>query len=258
MIRAVKSKAFDRVFSLYNHYYLLRRRFRSFTLSGSLDPHIVDRKRLDGVLPIAPDQPVVYFMNHSSWWDGLFAVSCGEANFARGSLCDDGGAANFRQYAFFRKLGAYSINKDSASGVRTSLQYTNELLFAGKRVWIFPQGEILHQEARPIQFRPGIGLVLRRFPQAIAVPVTLCHGMVQHDLPEISMKAGLPIVEDWKTWKSEEIAHRLGCVLEQQLNDHRATLIRLGQGSLPDAQPLIRGIRSTSEKYDAARKRVNR
>ncbi|MCP1137374.1 lysophospholipid acyltransferase family protein [Paenibacillus polysaccharolyticus] len=257
MIRAVKSKAFDRVFSLYNHYYLLRRRFRSFTLSGSLDPHILDRKRLDGVLPIAPDQPVVYFMNHSSWWDGLLLYHAAKQT-SRGDHYVMMEERQLRQYAFFRKLGAYSINKDSASGVRTSLQYTNELLAAGKRVWIFPQGEILHQEARPIQFRPGIGLVLRRFPQAIAVPVTLCHGMVQHDLPEISMKAGLPIVEDWKTWKSEEIAHRLGCVLEQQLNDHRATLIRLGQGSLPDAQPLIRGIRSTSEKYDAARKRVNR
>nr|WP_154959380.1 lysophospholipid acyltransferase family protein [Paenibacillus xylanexedens] len=257
MIRAVKSKAFDRVFSLYNHYYLLRRRFRSFTLSGSLDPQIVDRKGLDGVFPIAPDQPVVYFMNHSSWWDGLLLYHAAKQT-SRGDHYVMMEERQLRQYAFFRKLGAYSINKDSASGVRTSLQYTNELLASGKRVWIFPQGEILHQEARPIQFRPGIGLVLRRFPQAIAVPVTLCHGMVQHDLPEISMKAGLPIVEDWKTWKSEEIAHRLGCVLEQQLNDHRATLIRLGQGSLPDAQPLIRGIRSTSEKYDAARKRVNR
>jgi hypothetical protein len=65
-------------------------------------------------------------------------------------------------------------------------------------------------------------------------------------------------VEDWKAWKSEEIAHRLGHVLEQQLDHHRAELIRLGQGSLPEARSLIRGMRSTSEKYDGARKRVNR
>ena len=87
----------------------------------------------------------------------------------------------------------------------------------------------------------GIGLVLRRFPQAIAVPVTLCHGMVQHDLPEISMQAGPPVLLDWRAMKSEEIAAQLGHVLEQQLDDHRATLIGCGQGSLPDAQPLIRG-----------------
>lgn len=72
------------------------------------------------------------------------------------------------------------------------------------------------------------------------------------------MKAGSPIMEDWKAWKSEEIAERLGRVLEQQLDDHRAALIQLGQGSLPGATPLIRGTRSTSEKYDEARRRVNR
>ncbi|UOK63312.1 1-acyl-sn-glycerol-3-phosphate acyltransferase [Paenibacillus sp. OVF10] len=126
-------------------------------------------------------------------------------------------------------MGAYSINKESASGIRTSLQYTSELLDSGKRVWIFPQGEILHQEARPIRFRPGIGLLLRRSPNAIAVPVTLCHGMVQHDLPEISMQAGPPVLEDWKALKSEEIAARLGHVLEQQLDDHRSALVRMGQ-----------------------------
>lgn len=257
MIRAVKSKAFDRVFSLYNHYYLLRRRFRSFTLSGSLDPQLRSGNGEGEILSMAPDQPVVYFMNHSSWWDGLLLYHAAKQT-SRGDHYVMMEERQLRQYAFFRKLGAYSINKDSASGVRASLQYTNELLAAGKRVWIFPQGEILHQEHRPIQFRPGIGLVLRRFPQAIAVPVTLCHGMVQHDLPEISMKAGPPIVEDWSVWKSEEIAYRLGHVLEQQLDDHRAELIRLGQASLPDAWALIRGMRSTSEKYDEARKRVNR
>ncbi|WP_339167462.1 lysophospholipid acyltransferase family protein [Paenibacillus sp. FSL R5-0341] len=253
MIRAVKSKPFNQIFSLYNHYYLLRRRFRSFTLSGSLDPQVDIRDNS----PIDSTRPVIYFMNHSSWWDGLLLYHAARQT-SRGDHYVMMEEQQLQQYAFFRKLGAYSINKESASGIRTSLQYTSELLNSGKRVWIFPQGEILHQEARPIQFRPGIGLLLRRSPNAIAVPVTLCHGMVQHDLPEISMWAGSPVVEDWKMWKSEEIASRLGSLLEKQLDDHRSELIRMGQGSLPDALPLIRHVRSTSEKYDAARKRVNR
>lgn len=252
MIRAVKSKPFNRIFSLYNHYYLLRRRFRSFTLSGSLDPRLSNNGS-----PMDPDQPVIYFMNHSSWWDGLLLYHASQQT----SLGDHYvmmEEEQLRQYAFFRKLGAYSINKDNASGIRTSLQYTTELLHSGKRVWIFPQGEILHQDARPIEFRPGIGLLLRRSPRAVAIPVTLCHGMVQHDLPEVSMQVGTPVIEDWKAWKSEEIATRLSKVLEQQLNDHKSELVRIGQGSLPGASPLIRHVRSTSEKYDAARKRVNR
>jgi len=206
---------------------------------------------------IEPDQPVIYFMNHSSWWDGLLLYHAAQLT-SRGDHYVMMEEEQLRQYAFFRKLGAYSINKENASSIRTSLQYTTELLHSGKRVWIFPQGEILHQDARPIEFRPGIGLLLRRSPRAVAVPVTLCHGMVQHDLPEISMQVGTPVIEDWKTWKSEEIATRLSKVLERQLNDHKSELVRIGQGSLPGAIPLIRHVRSTSEKYDAARKRVNR
>ncbi|SEB17969.1 lysophospholipid acyltransferase family protein [Paenibacillus sp. 276b] len=252
MIRAVKSKPFNRIFFLYNHYYLLRRRFRSFTLSGSLDPLLPNTGS-----PIDPDQPVIYFMNHSSWWDGLLLYHASQQT-SRGDHYVMMEEEQLRQYAFFRKLGAYSINKENASSIRTSLQYTTELLHSGKRVWIFPQGEILHQDARPIEFRPGISLLLRRSPRAVAVPVTLCHGMVQHDLPEVSMQVGTPVIEDWKTWKSDEIATRLSRVLEQQLNDHKSELVRIGQGSLPGAFPLIRHVRSTSEKYDAARKRVNR
>lgn len=129
MIRAVKSKAFERIFTLYNHYYLLRRRFRSFTLSGSLDPQVLDGNgRLQ---PMAPDQCGSLFHEPQLMVGRIAAVSCGEENLAWGSLCDDGRAAA-SAICFFRKLGAYSINKDSSSGVRTSLQYTNELLAAGK------------------------------------------------------------------------------------------------------------------------------
>ncbi|KMU98291.1 hypothetical protein ACS72_16070, partial [Acinetobacter sp. VT 511] len=128
-------------------------RFRSFTLTGSLDPQVDIRDNS----PIEATRPVIYFMNHSSWWDGLLLYHAARQT-SRGDHYVMMEEQQLQQYAFFRKLGAYSINKESASGIRTSLQYTSELLDSGKRVWIFPQGEILHQEARPIQFRPGIGL----------------------------------------------------------------------------------------------------
>lgn len=250
MIPAAKSKPFNQLFYLYNQYYLLRRRFRSFTLSGTLDP------QFDSVSgsTIDPNWPVLYFMNHSSWWDGLLLYHASRRT-STGDHYVMMEERQLQQYAFFRKLGAYSINKESASAIRKTMQYTTGLLQSGKRVWIFPQGEILHQDARPIRFRPGIGLLLRRSPQTLAVPVTLCHGMVQHDMPEVSMLAGPPLMEDWHVWKSEEIAARLGGVLEQQLDEHKSELVRIGQGSLPGAVSLIRNGKSTSEKYDAARKR---
>lgn len=135
MIRAVKSKPFNRIFALYNHYYLLRRRFRSFTLSGSLDPLLPHTGS-----PIEPDQPVIYFMNHSSWWDGLLLYHASQQT-SRGDHYVMMEEEQLRRYAFFRKLGAYSINKENASGIRTSLQYSTKLLHSGKGSGSFPKGK---------------------------------------------------------------------------------------------------------------------
>lgn len=96
MIRAVKSKPFNRIFALYNHYYLLRRRFRSFTLTGSLDPQVDLRDNS----PIDPNRPVIYFMNHSSWWDGLLLYHAARQT-SRGDHYVMMEEQQLQQYAFF-------------------------------------------------------------------------------------------------------------------------------------------------------------
>ena len=106
MIRAVKSKAFDRVFSLYNHYYLLRRRFRAFT-PGSLDPLVADGPEGSDAKPMAPDQPVVYFMNHSSWWDGLLLYHAAKQT-SRGDHYVMMEERQLRQYAFSQTRSVFN------------------------------------------------------------------------------------------------------------------------------------------------------
>lgn len=96
MIRAVKSKPFNRIFALYNHYYLLRRRFRSFTLTGSLDPQVDIRDNS----PIEATRPVIYFMNHSSWWDGLLLYHAARQT-SRGDHYVMMEEQQLQQYAFF-------------------------------------------------------------------------------------------------------------------------------------------------------------
>lgn len=67
MIAAAKSRVFHKIFRRYNEWYLLRRAFRSVAAAGSPDPDI------------AGSRPVLYIMNHSSWWDGLWfyhAIQC--------------------------------------------------------------------------------------------------------------------------------------------------------------------------------------
>lgn len=241
MIPAGKSAPFQKVFRKYNEWYLIRRTFHSLCMSGSLD-----------ALP--PQQPVIYMMNHSSWWDGLLAYHA----YNQTSVGDHYMMMEERQlkrYDFFRKAGAFSIEKESASDVRQSMRYAAELLQQGKRVWMFPQGEIRHLETRPLHFRPGIGLLLRQAPPETAIiPVTLHYGLYQQPRLQASLRVGEPMIRNWQHIKSNDCAQMLEHVLTTQLDQHRQQLIDSKEGYLPDEVHLIRPKRTTDEKFDQYRK----
>ena len=58
-----------------------------------------------------------------------------------------------KQYPFFRKLGAFSINREQPKEIVQSLRYSKKLIDQNMPVWLFPQGEIQHQEIRPLEFQ---------------------------------------------------------------------------------------------------------
>lgn len=139
MIASDSSKWFKRIFAQYNENYLLRRHFHSFQLSGEIDP--------------APQgQPVLYLMNHSSWWDGMVVYHAIANASAREHymMMDE---EQMKRYRFFRKIGAFSIDKKSSRAIVASLRYSESLLNQGYGVWLFPQGDIEHLERRPLRFQ---------------------------------------------------------------------------------------------------------
>ncbi|WP_411348175.1 lysophospholipid acyltransferase family protein [Paenibacillus sp. WLX2291] len=240
MIAARKSAGFDRIFRLYNDRYLLRRQFQSFAMSG----HGLD------VIPAG--QPAIYIMNHSSWWDGLLLYHA----FRQTSHADHYVMMEERQlkrYAFFGKLGAFSIDKSSPGDIRQSMRYGGQLLQNGGRVWIFPQGEMKHLDTRPLGFRPGIHLLLRQAPvHTPVIPVTLYYGLFQHARLQVSLHVGEPLREDWQNLRSAECSALLEEHLTSQLNWHRDQMIRQ-DGNMADERNLIPPRRSTDDRYDQYR-----
>ncbi|MCL9661804.1 lysophospholipid acyltransferase family protein [Paenibacillus hunanensis] len=240
MIAANKSAAFEQVFRLYNEWYLLRRQFHSFMISGELDM-------------VPAGQPAVYMMNHSSWWDGLLVYHA----LKRTSSAEHYMMMEQRQlerYRFFGKIGAFSINKDSPSDIRQSMRYAGQLLEQGQRVWIFPQGEIRHLETRPLDFRAGISLLLRQSNLHIPViPVTLYYGLFQHARLQASLMVGQPLLEDWRALSAAACGELLEQRLTTQLDQHRAEMIA-AQGEWLQGRDLIPHRRSTDDKYDQYRK----
>ncbi|MGN7359239.1 lysophospholipid acyltransferase family protein [Paenibacillus sp. SAF-054] len=238
MLTATKSKPFERWFTIYNRYYLIGRRFRSFGMTGNVDP------------PDAGDRPVLYMMNHSTWWDGLLVCLAVRQRSAREHymMMEE---RQLRKYGFFRKLGAYSIDRERPADIRASLRYTASLLRQGAGAWIFPQGEIRHVEERPLRFKPGIGLILKLVPQTVVVPVTLYHGFGRHEKPEASIRFGDPLLLPWRELTSRSIADTLEMGLTEQLDQHKGWLVNSPSGSPRGLEPLIRTGKSVNERFEA-------
>lgn len=239
MLTADKSKRFELLFSLYNRHYLIGRRFRSFAISGEVDP-------------CTGESPVLYIMNHSSWWDGLLVYMALSSRSRREHymMMEE---RQLRKYRFFSKIGAYSIDRERPADIRRSMRYTADLLNQGAGVWIFPQGEIRHLEQRPLGFKPGIGLLLRQASQASVVPVTLYHGMAGHAKPEATLRFGFPLRLPWQNLTAGRIAEILEENLTEQLNEHKRQVLQ-SPFMLPGGfEPLMKPSRSTNEWLDAVK-----
>ncbi|GFZ79387.1 glycerol acyltransferase [Paenibacillus marchantiophytorum] len=237
MIASDTSRWFKWLFSHYNERYLLQRHFHAIDTVGDIDP-------------APPGRPVLYMMNHSSWWDGLIVYQA----IVRASKREHFMMMDEKQmsrYRFFRKIGAFSIDKSSYRGVIESLHYSEQLLKQGHSVWLFPQGDIQHLEHRPLQFQNGIGYLLERCPEAIVQPVTAYYSLGLHQKAEVSLLFGMQIEHDWLLESRKLRNAMLRARLEQQLDDHRNLVIRTNGGAIVGARSLLQTTRSTNEKYDA-------
>ncbi|MFP4975432.1 lysophospholipid acyltransferase family protein [Paenibacillus sp. CN-4] len=242
MLAAAKSRTFDNLFYLYNSRYLLQRNFRYVGAAGDLSPDE------------AAGRPILYVMNHSSWWDGLLAYHAARTLTQRDHyfMMEE---AQLKKYAFFRKIGAYSIDRHRSSSTAASLKYTASLLKGGGSVWMFPEGEIRRLGAAPLEFQSGAGFVLRLCPEAAVVPVTLVHGLFLHSKPEAVLLAGPPILKPWSELDRKTIAEMLQSALQTQLDGHLHE-VRQSENGLPaGCTPLIRTGQSVNERYDAFRLR---
>lgn len=245
MLTATKSRWFNSVFAVYNQHYLIRRHFHAVYISGHLD-----HGRAGGM-------PVLYIMNHSSWWDGLMIYTMTQ----RCSQGDHYVMMDHRQlmkYSFFRKLGAYAMDSSSTAAIRASIRYSAALLQEGKSVWMFPQGEIRHLEHRPLQFRPGVGTILRLVPNAVVIPVTMFHGLQRHDTPVAAIQIGEPITASWHEFDSRAIAAILEALTLEQLETQRARIIASGTELLEGYEPLLSPGASVNEVFDAFKRRFGR
>jgi 1-acyl-sn-glycerol-3-phosphate acyltransferase len=129
--------------------------------------------------------------NHSSWWD-LFLV-----HVLNETVPLDGYGMmehfNMRRFGFFRRIGAFSVDRTDPASVRASLDYAAGLLRRDRAgVWIFPQGRIEANDARPLRFQSGLRVLVKRAGPLRVVPVAFRYEFWQDERPEAFVRFGAP------------------------------------------------------------------
>lgn len=160
---------------------------------------------------------LVMIANHACWWD-IFLV-----HVLNESIPVDGYGMmehfNLKRFGFFRRIGAFSVDRSDPSSLRASLDYTAELLHRPRAVvWVFPQGRMTSHDVRPLGFQPGLRILLRRAGRLRVATAAVRFEFWQDERPEVFVRFGLP------TWFEREQAGTILDELETRLTRELDTL----------------------------------
>ena len=172
MLEANKSRWVENIFAVYNRN-LLRRRFRSFQISGL--ELLLEKK----------NTPTIIYANHSSWWDGLIAF-----HISRRTKSDSFIIMEEKQLAdlfIFRKLGAFSVVRENPRQARRSIDYSIKILSEkpNRTLWIFPQGEILPNDSRPLKFYNGLAHIIKKIENCRVINLAIRYEFLGAFKPDI-------------------------------------------------------------------------
>lgn len=180
MLEAKKSAWFEKLFAVYNRN-LFKRRFNSFRVSG-----------LNFLIRREKNFPLLLYANHSSWWDGLAAFEISRlATLDSFMMMEE---KQLRKLRLFCKLGAFSVIRGKPREAVKSVNYATEILRrdSNRAVWIFPQGEILPNDIRPLGFYRGLTKIIEKVENCSAAPIALRFEFLGEFKPDIFVKIGKP------------------------------------------------------------------
>ncbi len=175
MLEATKSHWFEQIFAVYNKN-LLKRRFNSFKVSN--------------LEVLRQAKPQIVYINHSSWWDGLVAFEIFRKVKADHYVMME--EKHLKKLFLFRRLGAFSVVRENPRQAIESINYAVNLLKTNKNrtVWIFPQGEILPNDQRPLHFYRGLERIVAKTGECAVIPCAIRYDFLGNFKPEIFVRIG--------------------------------------------------------------------
>ncbi len=222
MLKANKSKWFQSLFAVYNRN-LLKRRFNSIQISNPVE--------------LNDEMPQIIYVNHSSWWDGLVAFEISKMLNADSFIMME--EKQLKKLFLFRLLGAFSIVRENPRQAVASLNYAANLLIENPRrtLWIFPQGKILLNDSRPLNFYRGLARIIEKVGVCRVVPCAIRYEFLGHFKPDIFVKLGEPeIYNPLQQLNSKNLTARFESKLIETLDSLKQDIV---SGSLAEYKALF-------------------
>lgn len=192
-IPAQESAWFIAIFDLYVRL-LFRRRFKNILIDQQYQPTSKSR--------------TIYFLNHTSWWDGLIPLLLNQKLFkqqARAMMEDK----QMLKHRFFSKIGAFSVNLHNPRSAVKSLRYASTSMERPNScLFIYPEGKIMPFSIDKPEFKHGLGWLSKECPECDLVPVGIYIHSARHDKPELFIRIGEPSAPDLHM-DSGDISHSL-------------------------------------------------
>ena len=190
-----------------------------------------------GEVPFDPATPTLYVGNHSSFWDALAVNHLIHATRRQRAYCM-ADAVEVRKHPFFRRIGAFGVDRTSRLDGGRAIRYSVDLLAGGPcALVLFPQGKIRPNDERPLAFEPGVGRIIdgvaARGLRLDVVLVALRYEFWLDQRPELLIDLSVP----------EE---RSPVGLERQLTERVDALASAGRAYTPGGRVLLEGRLSIS------------
>lgn len=214
MLEANKSRWFNELFAVYNRN-LLRRRFNSLQISNSSIFETLDR-----------NIPLIIYSNHSGWFDGIVAYQISRHFKLDFYVMME--EKQLKDLPLFQKLGAFSVVREKPREAISSINYSAKILKekADRVLWIFPQGEILPNDTRPLNFYNGISKIVEKLEKCNTLAVAMRYEFMGNFKPEIFVALGKFEYSDSKNFStSKELTAKFSENTEMLLDELKSKII---------------------------------
>jgi 1-acyl-sn-glycerol-3-phosphate acyltransferase len=226
MIYRKKNQIFERFFHLFVVYQLKKQFYRIHLHREGLPK----------------DKKILFIANHSSWWDGLVTFYLNNV-VLKTDLYAMMSEQGMREFPFFQRIGAFSVDAASPKHTVKSLTFASKLLEKKKAVLIFPQGKEEHLEKRPLTFSKGPAFLLKNHSDVEVIPITYYYTFRHDQRPELFIWVGQAIFYD-SAKAREDITKTLVDAITSQLNHQKQKII---QENNREFTVLLKGKKTLSE-----------